>query len=152
MINLYEFVSSHDFIEHLPQDTNYTIFTDGLKGHNTANIQWFSFVEMFQSPNTLIFNTNIICIATTITTDDIKTINETLKSPCTWINCNAGLLSIIKKTHPEQNDIVPMLEQGYKVKEPISQEDFISNIQKNVYMRIFDRPLAHKLSELTWDK
>jgi hypothetical protein len=88
MINLYEFVSSNDFIDHLPKDTTYTVFTDGIKRENTEHTQWFSFIELFEQFQTITPHEHIICIATSISSEDIKTINNILQLPCTWINCN----------------------------------------------------------------
>lgn len=151
MINLYEYISSNDFTNKLPKDTTYTIFTDWEKGENSNNINWFSFIELFEKSVDITLWEHIICIANYITTEDIKEIDDVLKISCTWINCNPWLLSIIKKSNPEQNDILPMLERWYTVKEPISTDDLISSIDKKSYIRIFDIPLAEKLSELKWD-
>jgi hypothetical protein len=61
-------------------------------------------------------------------------------------------MSIIKKSHPEENDIVPMIESWYTVKEPISEEDVLLSLEHNMYLRIFDLPIAYKLSKLSRDK
>ena len=57
-------------------------------------------------------------------------------------------MSIIKKSSPEENDIVMMMNHWYNIKEPIHHEDMISSLQQKSYIRIFDKPIASRLALL----
>ena len=150
MINLYDFVVSHDFISYLSKDTTYTIFTDWEKWDDTNYIHRFSFEELLQM-KAHHEHWTIICIAQTLHQEDIKTIDTILQRSCVWISCNPWIMSIIEKNHPEYNDILPMLERWYTVKEPINKEDFINAITEKSYLRIFNIPIPQKLSTLQRD-
>lgn len=152
MINLYEYIISNDFIANLPQDTSYTIITDGEKGDSTNNIQWLSYHEILEQQEKItLTGETTLCIAINLTSKDIITLDNLFKIPCTWINCNPWVMSIIKKSSPEENDILPLLERWYTIKEPINNEDLIQSLHARSYIRIFDTPLAQKLSILHRD-
>lgn len=93
----------------------------------------------------------IICIAQTLHHTEIKIIDDILDTSCVWISCNPWIMSIIEKNHPEDNDILPMLERWYTVKEPINTIDFIWSITEKSYLRIFNIPIPKKLSTLQRD-
>jgi len=152
MINLYESLISHTFIDQLPTTTPYTICTDGQKWKNTNHVTWYSFVELLEDQKKSIFiSGKLICISYSITIQDIVLIDNLLQYPCTRINCNPWVMSIIKKSLPEENDILPMIERWYIVKEPINEYDLITSLQPKSYLRIFDMPIAQKLSTLSRD-
>lgn len=152
MINLYEYIVSNDFVNDLSKDTSYTIITDGEKSKNTENIQWLSYHEVLEKEWKITLQwANILCIAINLTSKDILVLDNLFTISCTWINCNPWIISMIKKSHPEENDIVPLLERGYTVKEPINTQDILKSLHKKTYLRIFDIPLAQKLSTLHRD-
>jgi hypothetical protein len=89
MINLYEYIISNDFISNLPQDTSYTIITDGEKGDSTNNIQWLSYHEILEQQGKItLTGETTLCIAINLTSKDIITLDNLFKIPCTWISCN----------------------------------------------------------------
>ncbi len=150
MINLYDFVVSRDFISYLSKDTTYTIFTDWERWDDTSYIHRFSFEELLQM-KAHHEHWKIICIAQRLNHEDIRAIDNILQESCTWISCNPWIMSIIEKNHPEYNDILPMLERWYIIKEPINKEDLIWAINEQSYVRVFDIPIPNKLSTLQRD-
>lgn len=148
MINLYESIISHDFVANLPKKHTYTIFTDWKKGNDTDQVRRYNFSELLKDTKKIIVAWEVICIGQYITTKDMITFDNLIKISCTWINCNPGLMSIIKKSTPEENDIVMMMNHWYTIKEPISHEDMILSIGKKSYIRVFDKPIASKFSLL----
>ena len=149
MFNSYDSIISHDFIQHLPQDKNYIICTDGILGKNLNNIKRYSFDYIISNPNEVDMNWwNLICIAEFITAEDIIQLDQLLDIPCTWINLNPGVMSMISKKQSEKNDIILMLKSWYTIKEPISLENLISSILPKIYIRAIDTPVAEILSKL----
>ncbi len=148
MINLYESIISHDFITYLPKKHTYTILTDWQKGSNTDHVRRYSFSELLKNPTKISIIWELICIGQYLSSKDMIIFDNLIKISCTWINCNPGLISIIKKSTPEENDIVMMINHWYTIKEPISHEDMILSMRKKSYIRIFDKPIASKISIL----
>lgn len=148
MINLYESIISHDFVTYLPKEHTYTIFTDWKKGNDTDQARRYNFSDLLKNPTKISIIWELICIGQYLSSKDMIIFDNLIKISCTWINCNPWLISIIKKSTPEENDIVMMMNHWYTVKEPISHEDMVLSIGKKSYIRIFDKPIASKFSLL----
>jgi hypothetical protein len=130
-----------------------------IYNHDDNKINILSIQQDFKQdiPKTTQIKTNkklqehLICISYHLHSTEIIIRDDLLQIPCTWINCNPGLMSMITTSMPEDNDIITMIDRWYTVQEPIHIDSFTNSLHPNSYIRIFDKPIATLFSQLQRD-
>ena len=71
-----------------------------------------------------------------------------------WISLDAGLTSMIRKYAPEDNDIVRLLKEHYKLVNPFDTRDLLHHRLSETpsYLRICAGVIPHKLAHYTLDQ
>lgn len=148
MLNLYDYISSYDFLNDLSTDQQYLIYSDITPF--PSKIPWYITLVSREEIWTSHISQDIITIGITsqLTSQDIKILKTYLPDSCSWINCNPGVLSTITKNNPESDDIVFFLQEQYTVYEPFSREHLIELLWTQSYIRVFDQALADKFQLL----
>ena len=144
MINLYEYVSSYDFVEHIT--TSCIIISDNTP--NTTFPDYITFLHISEIFSKDISQSTLPCfiISEYIGSEDYTALQKHLPSWVTWINLNPWVMSMIRKNNAEVNDIVQLLGQHYTVIEPINVNHLLSGLLPYHYIRIHDIVLPEKLS------
>ncbi len=149
-MNLHHYINSHDFLADLNSNTKHIIISDDNLGPVKRNIQRYTFADLFarKIDKKEFSDSVIICIAHSLMASDMILIDELLPFSHNWISLDPGVMSIYRKSMPEQNDIITMLTHHYQVYEPVSTTDFLYCIYKEKsYIRMHDILLAKKLDQ-----
>ena len=151
MINLFEYVSSFDFIDDMPT-SSVTIISDKAPTKDLQTpFQYYHISDILQRKN-FTAQDPILIICHTIGIQDILTLQKIIHGPTTRINLNPWLMSMLAKNNPEVDDIVIALAHRYTVIEPISRDHFLHSLQANAYLRIYDTFLPETLQKIQWNE
>lgn len=151
MINLFEYVSSFDFIDDIPASSLIIISDKEPTKKLQTPFQYYHISDILKGEK-FITQDPILVICHNIGIQDIITLQKLINGPITRINLNPGLMSMLTKNNPEVDDIVVALAHHYTVVEPISRDHFLHSLQSNVYMRIYDTFLPETLQQVQWNE